>query len=180
LCVLFDSPLHAGQSPQTARRWSVFPLLEESLYCITRRQGAGPAMPSTMVMADLKDMPLILPTGPHGLRSALDAAFARARIVPRVVMEIDSLTMLMEAVDGGLGATLQPWAAVGRFSDAADRFHLARLTDKDVRRGNVLCSLSDDELSPAALATRVVLTDCARALVTGGLWGGATLSHHNP
>ena len=31
------------------------------------------------------------------------------------------------------------------------------------RRLNSLCSLSDDELSPAALAARVVLAECARA-----------------
>jgi len=179
LCVLFDSPLHSGQNLQTARRWSVLPLLEESLYCITSKRETGELASPTMVMAGLKDVPLILPTGPHGLRSALDAAFARARITPRVVMEIDSLTLLMEAVDAGLGATLQPWAAVGRFADAQERFHLSRLTDKDVSRGNVLCSLSDDELSPAALATRVVLMDCARSLVSGGHWVGAALSHHN-
>ena len=34
--------------------------------------------------------------------------------------------------------------------------------------GNGLCSLSDDELSPAALAARVVLADCARELVKSG------------
>jgi LysR family tcuABC transcriptional regulator len=30
----------------------------------------------------LKGVPLILPSGPHGLRSTLDAAFARARLKP--------------------------------------------------------------------------------------------------
>ncbi|MDP3617703.1 MAG: LysR family transcriptional regulator, partial [Rhodoferax sp.] len=35
-----------------------------------------------------------------------------------------------------------------------------------------------DELSPAALATRVVLADCARALVRSGQWRGARLIHH--
>jgi LysR family tcuABC transcriptional regulator len=36
--------------------------------------------------------------------------------------------------------------------------------------------LSDDELSPAALATRVVLADCARVLVQSGAWLGAAIS----
>jgi LysR family tcuABC transcriptional regulator len=39
----------------------------------------------------------------------------------------------------------------------------------------VLVSLSDDELSPAALATRVVIADIARTLVRDGLWAGARL-----
>ena len=50
--------------------------------------------------------------------------------------------------------------------------------DPQVRRINSLCSLSDDELSPAALATRVVLVDCARSLVQAGRWAGASLSLH--
>ena len=171
LAVLFET--------DAARRWSVTPLLEETLYLIRSRRGLAPTTAATVSMAELGTLPLILPTGPHGLRSTLDAAFARAGIRPVLAAEIDSLALLMDAVDAGLGATLQPWAAVGRFADAAQRFHLAALNDPLARRPNVLCSLSDDELSPAALAARVVLTDCARARVGAGHWMGTTLSHHD-
>jgi LysR family tcuABC transcriptional regulator len=166
LAVLFDTG--------TARRWSVLPLLKEKLYCIRSRQGLD-RTPARVRMAQLKGLPLILPTGSHGLRSTLDQLFARTRYQPQLVAEIDSLPMLMEAVDGGLGATLQPWAAVGRYPDAAQRFHLAEIGDAQAWRVNALCSLSDDELSPAALATRVVLADCARELVRSGRWVGASL-----
>lgn len=158
-----------------ARRWSVTPLLEEKLYLIRARQGLKANATVRIRMSQLKALPLILPTGTHGLRSTLDAAFAQARCKPTLVAEIDSLAILMDAVDAGLGATVQPWAAVGRFADAARRFHLAEITDVQARRLNSVCSLSDDELSPAALATRVVLTDCARELVGSGRWIGAEL-----
>ncbi|MGN6659354.1 MAG: LysR family transcriptional regulator, partial [Achromobacter mucicolens] len=42
------------------------------------------------------------------------------------------------------------------------------------RRNQIYC-ISDDELSPAALAARVVLLDAMRALVRHGGWPGATL-----
>lgn len=174
IAVLFDARLAA----QTTRRWSVQALMEEDLFFICSRRHAAPGQPEAVRLAELGDAPLILPTGPHGLRSTLDAVFARARITPNVVLEIDSLAMLMEAVDAGLGATLQPWAAVGRFADAAERFHLARIADAEVRRVNKLCSLSEDELSPAALATRTVLADCVRQGVQSGIWLGATLTDH--
>lgn len=167
LAVLFDT--------DAARRWSVMPLLEEKLFFIRSRQGLAASAADKVRMAQLKGVPLILPTGAHGLRSTLDAVFARARYKPTLVAEIDSLPMLMDAVDAGLGCTLQPWAAVGRFPDAARRFHLAEIGDAQARRVNALCSLSDDELSPAALATRVVLADCARELVRSGRWVGAAL-----
>lgn len=171
LAVLFDT--------QPARRWSVLPLLDERLYLIRsarRAQSSLPTpLPATLALTDLLDEPLILPTGPHGLRSRLEAAFAHARMAPRIAMEIDSLALVMDAVNAGLGSTLQPWAAVGRYPDAPQRFELAALSDAPASRPAALCSLSDDELSPAALAARVVLADCARALVGSGHWIGATL-----
>ena len=171
LAVLFDT--------QPGRRWSVLPLLEERLFVIRslRQPPAGLApLPRTIRLAQLGDEPLILPTGPHGLRSRLDTAFAQERVVPHIAMEIDSLALLMDAVDMGLGSTVQPWAAVGRYADAAQRFVLAEIEDGPAFRPAALCSLSDDELSPAALAARVVLSDCVRQLVQSGQWIGATLA----
>jgi LysR family tcuABC transcriptional regulator len=175
MAVLFDARSASADHLQSARRWGTLALLDDALFLIRTRVAGDARVPKSVRLADLRDVPLILPTGPHGLRSTLDAAFERAGLTPRVVLEVDSLSMLMEAVAGSLGATLQPWAAVGRISDAAQRFYLARIADKAVKRRNLLCTLSDDELSPAALATRVVLIACVRELVAQGQWVGATL-----
>ena len=174
LAVLFDAGV--------ARRWSVMPLLEEKLYLMRPRaadEPAAPAAPASTTMAQLEGVPLILPTGAHGLRSTLDAAFVRAGIKPQLVAEVDSLTMLMDAVCAGLGSSVQPWAALRRVQDAALRLQWTEIADTQVHRSNALCSLSDDELSPAALATRVVLADCARTLVRSGEWAGTRLIHHD-
>ncbi len=166
LTILFDT--------QAARRWSVLPLVEEKLFLIQVKSENTPAASRTR-MADLKEIPLILPTGTHGLRSALDAAFVRAKFKPQLAAEIDSLAMTMSAVEAGLGSTVQPWAALAGLPDAAERFTWAEIADTEVRRVNAICSLSDDELSPAALAARVVLADCARELVTSKQWLGVRL-----
>lgn len=176
LAVLFDSPISASQHLQTARRWSVWPLVEEDIFLIAARSTRPAKSLQSLCMADLTQEPLILPTGPHGLRSTLNAAFARAGVTPQVTLEIDSLSMLMEAVKAGLGGTLQPWAAVSRMGPERDQLYMARISDHQVRRVNLLCGLSDEELSPAALATRVVMADCARSLVRGGAWLGAAIS----
>lgn len=170
LTILFDT--------QAARRWSVLPLVEEKLFLITAKSEAVQAAstPTTpTLMVDLKDTPLILPTGTHGLRSALDGAFARAKFKPQLAAEIDSLAMTMAAVEAGLGSTVQPWAALAGLPNAAERFTWAEIADTQVRRVNAIFSLSDDELSPAALAARVVLADCARELVTSKRWLGVKL-----
>jgi len=165
-------------STQAARRWSVAPLLEEMLLFITSRKSAASnskAMQPLSIRA-LAQHELIMPTGGHGLRATLDAAFVRARVTMKLAAEIDSLTVLMDAVDAGFGATVQPGAALGRHADAATRFAIAPLADRQVHRLNSVCSLSDDELSPAALAARIVLIDTARALVSANTWPGASLA----
>jgi LysR family transcriptional regulator, regulatory protein for tcuABC len=168
LAVLFDT--------HPARRWSVTPLLQEKLFLIQSRRHLLRELGAKTRIAELKGLPLILPSGPHGLRSTLDGAFARAKFKPAIVAEIDSLAMLMDAVDHGLGCTLQPWAAIGRFADGPERFALTEIADAEAQRLNSLCSLSDDELSPAALAARVVLAQTVRELVGAGRWGGAVLA----
>lgn len=162
----------------TARRWSMTPLLEERLFFI--QSTARPVFAATVAsvaLTDLADVPLILPSGSHGLRSALDAAFTQAGCQPKLAAEIDSLHTLMEAVDAGLGATIQPWAATRRFADADRRFRLTAIAEGEAVRRSYLCSLSNDELSPAALAVRVGVQACVRELVKSGAWLGAQLSH---
>jgi len=168
LAVLFET--------DGARRWSVLPLLDERLFVIGRRDLPGMPTGRSVRIARLASLPLVLPSGTHGLRAILDAAFARERCVPHVVLEIDGLAVLMDAVRAGLAATIQPGAATVRLP--ADEMARIELTERSARRRNLLASLSDDELSPAALAARVVLRSVAAGLVAQQCWPGATL--HEP
>ena len=168
LAVLFET--------DGARRWSVLPLLEERLFVIGRRDLPGMPTGRSVRIARLASLPLVLPSGTHGLRAILDAAFARERCAPHVVLEIDGLAVLMDAVRAGLAATIQPGAATVRLP--ADEMARIELAERSARRRNLLASLSDDELSPAALAARVVLRSVAAGLVAQQRWPGAAL--HEP
>lgn len=167
LAVLFNA--------DAGRRWSVMPLLHERLFVLAAPGLPGlPARARTLRLAQLAQVPLILPSEPHGLRSTLDAAFAAARVQAQVVAEVDSLGMLMDAVRAGLGATIQPGAATIRLSGA--EVVAIPVADAAARRANLLASLSDDELSPAALAARVVIAGLARTLAGSGRWPGAAVA----
>jgi LysR family tcuABC transcriptional regulator len=170
LAVLFD--------PDPGRRWSVTPLVEEKLFLIQSRTHARKPLPAKIRLADAKDLALILPSGSHGLRSTLDTAVSSGRMRRLLPVEIDSLALLMDAVRAGLGCTIQPWAALARVADASAAFEAAEISDARLRRLNSLCSVSDEELSPAALAVRVALVECTRELVASGRWAGARFSHH--
>ena len=165
LAILFETG-----DPQ---RLSLTPLVDERLELIGHADLAGMPGASRVRLGSLRELPLVLPSGPHGLRRVIDAAFARARIEPRIAIEVDGLALLMDAVLAGIGATIQPPTAMPR-SGAGDLRSVA-LADRNARRRNLLASLSDDELSPAALATRVVVAGLARRLVADGRWPGAGL-----
>jgi LysR family tcuABC transcriptional regulator len=170
LAILFDA--------QGARRWSVQPLLEEKLYLIQSKRRPVCPHTATTTMAQMGGVPLILPSGSHGLRNAIVTAFTHAGLPLNMALEIDGLPLLMEAVMAGMGATVQPWSAVKLHHATQGEFLWSEIVDGQVRRPAMLCGLSEDELSPAALAARVVLRDCAEHLVSSGAWAGATLSHH--
>jgi len=166
-------------SADAARRWSVMPLLRERLFVMATAGLAGAEVLSRPEVhpADLASLPLVLPSGTHGLRSTVDAAFAAAGLQPQVVLEIDSLPVLMAAVHAGIAASIQPGAAMAL--PGAGPLRAAPLASA-AGRENLLASLCDDELSPAALAARVTVAEVARSLVEAGRWAGAELTLPSP
>jgi LysR family tcuABC transcriptional regulator len=170
LAVLFDV--------DQARRWSIRPLLEERLFFVCAADAVPGALPTCL--AELGDTPLVLPTHRHGLRRVIDAAFKALDLRPAVIAEVDSLTVLMDMVGRGLAASLQPWAAMAREPQSGSKLRWAEIGDAATARRNLLCSLSEDELSPAALATRALLGRVVRQLVEEGRWQGVTGGHLDP
>ena len=158
-----------------AKRWSVTPLVQEKLFVIGSRTGSTKKIPEKVNLHTLKDLPLILPTPGHGLRQAIDLALATAKIRPKLAAEIDSLDLLMASVEAGIGHTIQPWGAVVKIPDYKKRLIVSEIKDQSIFRPSLLCSLSDDELTPSALAARVLVKDCVETLAISGAWKGSSL-----
>lgn len=95
-------------------------ILEERLFLI----GAMTCLrccPAIASPDQLAAIPLIMPSQGHGLRGRLDAICQEHAINVDVVAEIDGLALLMRAVRDGLGATLQPGAAISHLDSEALR-----------------------------------------------------------
>lgn len=154
-------------------RWSARPILEEQLFLIGSHALLA-ALPDNLITPEqLAGIPLIMPSQGHGLRGRLDAVCQEHALNVEIVAEIDGLALLMRAVRDGLGATLQPGAAISHLDN--DALRVIGVHNPVLSRPNFLVSLSDDELTPAGLAARVVLTKVMRQLVDAGEWPGATL-----
>ncbi|EIG0023876.1 tricarballylate utilization LysR family transcriptional regulator TcuR [Salmonella enterica] len=154
-------------------RWSARPILEEQLFLIGSHALLAALPDNPITPEQLAGIPLIMPSQGHGLRGRLDAVCQEHALNVEIVAEIDGLALLMRAVRDGLGATLQPGAAISHLDN--DALRVIGVHNPVLSRPNFLVSLSDDELTPAGLAARVVLTKVMRQLVDADEWPGATL-----
>ena len=168
LAVLF-APDPSGQSHAA-------PLLEEELFVILpMKSPLFPASRETITLAEVAELPLILPAGVHGLRRRVSAAFESQNLTPKVVCEIDSLSLLMDCVYEGMGATIKPMSALHQERHRTAEWRALSISDARLRRRNYLLSVAPDRLSPAAVAVATELRETTVRLVNSGEWRGVSL-----
>lgn len=151
-------------------------LLEEELFVLFPESSpyASPGRTS-MTVSEVAKLPLILPTSTHGLRRRVVAEFERRDLKPHVVAEIDSLSLLMNCVHDGIGATIKPMSALQLEGARGRRWRALSISDARITRRNYLHSISANLLSPAASAVAREIQDTAARLVTSGAWRGVRL-----
>jgi LysR family tcuABC transcriptional regulator len=151
-------------------------LLDEELFLLLPHEnGLVDATRETLGLEEVARLPLILPTGSHGLRRRVGAEFDRRGLVPNIVAEIDSFTLLMDCVRDGLGVTIKPMSAVSQAGRTAAGWRALRIADARISRRNYLYAAREGDASPAATAVARELRDVTQALVRSGQWPGVTL-----
>jgi LysR family tcuABC transcriptional regulator len=120
-----------------ARDFSVEALLEEELFVMLPQASALVApRRRSLAIAQAAALPLFLPTMAHGLRRRIAAEFERRNLSAKVVGEIDSLALLMSAVYDGMGATIQPMAAIHLEPQRGRQWRALSLSDARMTRRN--------------------------------------------
>jgi len=165
LAVLFASDI--------ALDLSVEPLLEEELFVLLPRRSALVApQRASIAIEEAAALPLILPTGTHGLRRRIAAEFERRGLSARIVAEIDSLSLLMNCVYAGMGATIKPMAALFHEGERGRQWRALSIAGTRMRRPNYLYSLAPERLSAAAALVAAELKDTVRDLMESATWTG--------
>lgn len=118
----------------------------------------------TVTMADLADVPLLLPGPTHTIRRVVDQAFTQAGAAANVVGEVESVPLMARAVRGGLGATVLPRSVARRMIGGTElhQRHLAPVLEVQVSLGTA----SGQTLSRAAEAVRELLREVLRSYVS--------------
>jgi LysR family tcuABC transcriptional regulator len=165
LAVLFSSDV--------APDLSVEPLLVEELFLmIPEHSKLVPRQRTSVSLAEAAAIPLILPTSSHGLRQRIATEFENRGLTANVVAEIDSLSLLMNCVHDGIGATIKPMGAVMQEGSRGRKWRCLPFSDVRFRRRNFLYSLSPERLTTVAAVVASELKDTARELVDDPLWIG--------
>jgi LysR family transcriptional regulator, regulatory protein for tcuABC len=160
-------------SNDVANDMAIDALLEEELFVILPSHSdlISPKR-KNITLAEAAALPLILPTGAHGLRRRISAELEARSLTARVVAEIDSLTLLMTCVYDGMGATIKPMAAICLEGERGRKWRALSISDARMRRRNYLYSLPPTADPAAAALVADELKDTARTLVESGAWSG--------
>ena len=166
MAILFkqlELPRHAAE--RLVDETLVVVLAADSTLVPTRRR--------SLSLAEACRLPLILPTGSHGLRRRIDIETERQNLRLNLVAEVDSLSLLMASVREGFGATIQPMSATLVGARSPRDWRVLDISNANLTRRNYLYTLGTDRLSPAAVVVRDELLQLVRTLVTSGRWPGA-------
>src|SRR6185295_18036988 len=152
-----------------AHDFSVEPLLEEELFVMLPRHSTlVPQRRTSLTIAQAAALPLFLPTMGHGLRRRIAAELERRDLSAKIVAEIDSLALLMTCVYDGMGATIQPMAAIHLEERRGRQWRALSLSDARITRRNYLYSMAPQRLSAAAAAVAAEVKQTALELIESG------------
>ena len=118
----------------------------------------------------LGDLPLILPSAPHGLRHLAESLASRSGISLHVAMECDaSISVTKRLVQNGCGYTLLPLVAVAE-EVSQGTLKAARLVGADVSRDVALATAKNRPGGPALWNVMHVVRQEVRHIVQSGAW----------
>ena len=93
-------------------------LLTEELVLVSAPDYAPDA--DEVPVETLAEVPLMLPSPLHTIRKAVDSACALAGIQPQLIVELESVALMGQAVSAGLGATVLPLSVAERLTQRSD------------------------------------------------------------
>ena len=149
-------------------RLDVRPLLEEDMYLVGLPSLIG-ASKRPVAFAEIPPHPILAPYPSGTLRAIVESHVLRSRIKPSQMLEIDSLTALRQALEGGLGCTILGRSSVtAALSDGS--LHARRIVEPGLTRTLELASQAERPRTRAFVETDRILTGIVRAVVRRGDW----------
>lgn len=119
--------------------------------------------------ARLAEVPLILPSRPHGLRVLVDDFLAKSGLTPNVQVEIDAMASTLNLVENGIGYTILSYSCVHPLIEAG-RIRKWSIVEPVMTRTLVVATSTQRPVTKAARALVGFVRRQIDGLVTQGRW----------
>ena len=143
-------------------------LLEEELW-VVGSPAAKLRRKKPVPLASLAGEPLILPSGPHGIRTLVDHACAVSNVELTVIAETNAMSIQKNLVRAGHGLTILPPIAIAE-ELARKEVTAAPLCDPQITRTIVLALPANRVVGQHVRRTVELLIGCAKDAVMHGDW----------
>lgn len=149
------------------------PLVEEELLLIGppaagADNGAMPPAGLPIPFRTMGELPLILPSRPHGLRRLIDAMAIGIGQPLNVVMEVDSLHTMLELVRSRLGYTVLPLASIMR--EPGEAFSTWTISEPNCTRTLYVATAAQRSTGIAKRELARIVRRQIMEIATQGLW----------
>lgn len=164
IAVLYDSPALRSKTLDSDH------ILTDELFLIGSPQdpaylGNGPVRASR-----LADIPLVLPSRPHGVRVLVDDALARSGGAAALVQtEIDAMHSMLGLAESGMGYTILSYSSV-RELVLAKRLRIWRIVDPTITRTLVITTTTQRPSTKPARALLRMFKEKVESYVREGRW----------
>ncbi len=170
VAVLYDTPNLKRNTLRTD------PVLSDELFLIGSPRHADAIGNAPVRAARLADIPLVLPSRPHGIRVLVDDALAKIGQVPNVQLEIDAMHSMLALAETGLGYTVLSYSSV-RDLVVANRLRIWRIVDPTIQRSLVITSTSQRPSTLPARALARIVQELIESHVRDGRWAPPADAH---
>lgn len=152
---------------------ATYPLLTDELFLLGPASDPAHAGNGPVSASRLAEIPLILPSRPHGLRVLVDDFLAGAGVTPNVQVEIDAMHSTLSLVESGMGYTILSYSPV---HDAIDggRIRFWQVVDPKMTRSLVVATSTQRPVTKAARALVGFVRRQVDSLVAEGRWAPGT------
>ena len=163
VAVLYDTPNLKGKTLRTD------PILSDELFLIgspkdPSRIGNGPVR-----AARLAEIPLVLPSRPHGIRILVDEAMDHNGLTANVQMEIDAMHSMIALAESGLGYTVLSYSSV-RDLVIAKRVRIWRIVEPVITRSLVITTTNQRHSTKPARDLTRIFQELINSHVRDGRW----------
>jgi len=145
-------------------------LLEEHLMLVGRPIGG---VRRSITLAEVAELPLLLPSFPNSIRVLADRAFAAAGLKKSLVAESSAVSFLLAAIRDGMGWSILPWSSLAGEHD--DTLISLRISDVQLTRRASLCVSDSARLSLASTSVEASVLALVERMVQSAKWEGVEL-----